>query len=407
MRGITVKVAGLLAVFAIGCRGAGSNSGNGSQSTTAAADAGTVAEQDAGTAADAGTVTSTDPDGGTDAGTAQNPPAAVPGDECAGLMPAATAPIVAQLPHTECLDGHVDGQGNVLLGSLSDDGPSAFPEYLFFDVSSGQATQLAGHVIGGDESFLDILGRTSGFAATDQFGVTGRLSLQSYGHDGTPGPVTVLDQGAFGAQQPKVSSVIDPAGGTALLVSVADSTGTYSTTYQRFDNAGVQAIAPVAVSLFGAMGFSSAGHILVVTPAGTAQWLDRDGNHLTQPFGPFTGTGTPPIAAQADGSVAVLFSPGAFRLEDLGTTPAPLPDAIAARAGQSLYAIRAGKAYASWAASAACVEVLATSGKSCGCVDVPGLSSESSVGLDGSLIVPLPPAPPVKCQFHLYPKLLK
>jgi hypothetical protein len=326
-------------------------------------------------------------------------------------MPAATAPIVAQLPHTECLDGHVDGQGAFLLGSLSDDGPSAFPEYLFFDVSSGQATTFAGQVIGGDESFLNTLGRTAGFAATDQFGVTGRLSLQSYGHDGTPGPVIVLDQGAFGAPQPKVSSVIDPAGGTALLVSVADSTGTYSTTYQRFDNAGVQAIAPVAVPLFGAMGFSSAGHILVVAPANATQstglWIDRDGNQLTQPFGPFAGTGTPAILAQADGSVAVLFSPGAFRLDDVGTTPAPLPDAIASRAGQSLYSIRGGKGFASWAPTASCVEVLAASGKSCGCVAVAGLSSNASVGLDGSLIVPLGPQPPVKCQFNLYPALLK
>jgi hypothetical protein len=401
MRGTTVKLAGLLAVFAIGCGGAGNSSVEGSQSTTAAA-------------ADAGTVASTEPDGGTDAGTAQNPPAAVPGDECAGLMPAAAAPIVAQLPHTECLDGHVDGQGNLLLGSLSDDGPSAFPQYLFFDVSSGQAAQLAGQVIGGDESFLNVLGRTAGFAATNQFGVTGRLSLQNYAHDGTPGPVTVLDQGAFGVPQAKVSSVIDPAGGTALLVSVADSTGTYSTTYQRFDNGGVQVTAPVAVPLFGAMGFSSAGHILVVAPANATQstglWIDRAGNQLTQPFGPFAGTGTPAILAQADGSVAALFSPGAFRLEDLGTTPAPLPASIVSRAGQSLYAVRGGRAFASWGASGACgagLEILATSGKSCGCVDVPGLNSESSVGLDGSLIVPLPPQPPVKCQFNLYPALLK
>jgi len=48
--------------------------------------------------------------------------------------------------------------------------------------------------------------------------------------------------------------------------------------------------------------------------------------------------------------------------------------------------------------------VLATSGKSCGCLEVPSLSRLASIGRDGSLMVPRQEK---TCKYDLYPQLLK
>jgi hypothetical protein len=84
---------------------------------------------------------------------------------------------------------------------------------------------------------------------------------------------------------------------------------------------------------------------------------------------------------------------------------------LATRVAAALYAVRGGRAYASWGGQGGqCgsrLEVLAASGKSCGCLEVPSLSDLSSVGRDGSLIVPRPSAQDSTCQYDLYQQLLK
>ena len=54
------------------------------------------------------------------------------------------------------------------------------------------------------------------------------------------------------------------------------------------------------------------------------------------------------------------------------------------------------------------LEILAaSSGKSCGCVKVPDLTAATSVGRDGSLIVPGRGAIGSGCSYDLYTKLLR
>jgi hypothetical protein len=83
---------------------------------------------------------------------------------------------------------------------------------------------------------------------------------------------------------------------------------------------------------------------------------------------------------------------------DGATTQSPLPSWLAARATGRLFPIRAGAGYAMFGTCGG-IEVLTTDGASCGCLPVPNLGSNSSIGRDGSLIVPN------GRHFELYPLL--
>ena len=85
-----------------------------------------------------------------------------------------------------------------------------------------------------------------------------------------------------------------------------------------------------------------------------------------------------------------------------------MPAWLSPRSGNLLFAVRQGKAYATWGGGGRCgpdVEVLTNSGKSCGCIKVSELSRSASVGRDGSLIVPHQNV--AQCAYDLYPKLLR
>jgi hypothetical protein len=74
--------------------------------------------------------------------------------------------------------------------------------------------------------------------------------------------------------------------------------------------------------------------------------------------------------------------------QDGQTTPSPLPGWLEARKSADwLFPIHGGTGYAVGGTCAG-VEVLSTAGRTCGCVAVPGLSALSTIGRDGSLIVP-------------------
>ncbi|MFL5398110.1 MAG: hypothetical protein ACJ79P_09455, partial [Myxococcales bacterium] len=56
------------------------------------------------------------------------------------------------------------------------------------------------------------------------------------------------------------------------------------------------------------------------------------------------------------------------------------------------------------------LEVLAASGRSCGCIPVPHLGLGATIGRDGSLMVnwtELHRSGPGTCKYDLYPQLLK
>ena len=198
--------------------------------------------------------------------------------------------------------------------------------------------------------------------------------------------------------------------------------------HSQVSGGGVVSTAPIddadlkTVSL---VGVDLAGHVLVTADdtSGSrtvARWFDANGAPLTGWF--------PALAANEfnflmDGSLVTrgdsprtIFGPAPTnhileRYLDGQSTPTALPSWLQARAANRLYVIRNGKGYASWGSGGSCggaLEVLAASGKSCGCVSVPGLSAYSSVGRDGSLIASggnYAPAP--QCTYALYPQLLK
>ena len=168
----------------------------------------------------------------------------------------------------------------------------------------------------------------------------------------------------------------------------------------------------------GAVGVALSGHALVLLSLGgsnwQARWLARDGTAISKPFN-VQGTGKPRLQFLMDGSLALGFVQGfddppssfAFRIEDGAEVAGPLPPWLSQRSGNVLFAVRQGRAYATWGGGGQCgadLEVLAApSGKSCGCLKVPQLGHLASVGRDGSLIVPQPGF----CTYDLYPKLLR
>ena len=87
-----------------------------------------------------------------------------------------------------------------------------------------------------------------------------------------------------------------------------------------------------------------------------------------------------------------------------------MPAWLSQRSLDVVFAIRQGRGYAAFGgdgggACGADLEVLAApSGKSCGCLKVPHLTREASVGRDGSLMVP---GLSTSCSYDLYPKLFR
>jgi hypothetical protein len=151
-----------------------------------------------------------------------------------------------------------------------------------------------------------------------------------------------------------------------------------------------------------------------------ARWLAREGTPLTDWFPVVAEQGFPELKFLMDGSLVLRFrsptfpyesGPWKYRFEDAKAAVSAVPDWLTTRDARALYVIRAGRGYASWGGQGgqcgSSVEVLSTSGKSCGCLQVPNLSDLASVGRDGSLIVPLPPAQHSTCQYDLHQQLLK
>ena len=165
-----------------------------------------------------------------------------------------------------------------------------------------------------------------------------------------------------------------------------------------------------------AVGVALSGRALVLTssasPAWQARWVSRDGSAISDAF-EVQLAGVPAFHFLLDGSLALGVESSSFegnptfrsRIEEGGTVAGPLPDWLQERASNALFAIRAGKAYATWGTGGQCrsdLEVLSTSGKSCGCMKVPDLSPAASIGRDNSLMVPQTRP---GCSYALYRKL--
>jgi hypothetical protein len=314
-----------------------------------------------------------------------------------------------------CLSGvSDDGDGTFLLGFVNGRFGPPRNEYDFFRTDGGSAARLGDKsVVGGDDAPVQIFSQPSGFTSFQVSGDTGGRTLSTWSHDGEFVSSTKITPDDFSSNN-FAAAGIDPSGGTAIVKTIHSNDGTAITTYQRFDKAGVAETGEVPIdSGATAVGVALSGHALIVGPQ--ARWVARDGTPISGPFTVQDNVNR--FQFLLDGSLALGSAAGfssppesfVSRIEDGATVAGPLPDWLAARASNRLYAVRSGKAYATWGSGGACggdLEILAPSGKSCGCVKVPDLSASASVGRDGSLIVPRPDTAP-GCSYDLYPKLLR
>jgi hypothetical protein len=360
------------------------------------------------------------------------PPPPPQPDECAGMVPASLpGPAVASLPDSDCQGGTSDdGAGNYLLGFMAG-ADIRFPEYLFFTVEGGQARAVGDRIVGGDESSTRVFSQPSGFASFQISGMTGGSAVSNFTHDGARSSTQTVVESKFGpvADTPGSRIGIDPSGGTAAVRTVKDERGAWLTSYRRLGKTGVPETDWVPLDSAqartgpGAVGVALSGDVLVVLAAGPsawrANWYRRDGKALTAWFD-FQGSGLPELQFLMDGSLALRFrgpdfpfdeGPWVGRFEDGEAGMSPAPEWLLQRGANALFVVRNGKAYASWGGARQCganLEVVAAlSGKSCGCLPVPNLGDKASVGRDGSLIVPRPEPSVNKCQYDLYPQLLR
>jgi hypothetical protein len=325
-----------------------------------------------------------------------------------------------------CLSGvGDDGEGTFLLGYHADGFGPGVRKHVFFQIQDHTAVRVGGTVLGGEDTGHVVFSQPSGFSAFSVFGDFGNSALESWSHDGVFQSRTEI--APFVAQDssraPSSAAGIDPSGGTATVKTVFTDGKGFATSYKRFDKHGVAETGDVSVDNGQqgacAVGVAPSGHVLILSLVASStwegRWLARDGSPLSSSF-TLHGEGIPRFQFLLDGSLALGFvqefsepaTSFAYRIEDGATVAGPLPAWLQSRAGNQLYAVRSGKAYATWGSGGQCgseLELLSISGKSCGCVDVPELSRSSSVGRDGSLIVPHQNV--AVCSYDLYPKLLR
>ena len=323
-----------------------------------------------------------------------------PPDRCAGLMPASLPPpVVPNLTcNGDCLTGTSDdGAGNFALRWRTDASHGAMA-WSVFQMENGQAV-FKKILRASDQSFLKVFSEPSGFALDDS-GFDGQ-SLHLYSSSGEA-------RGQVGLNGATVAS--DPSGGFAALIRASGANGAIDYTFKRFDTTGAQ-VAPTSAVFSGSSYYqtralgTTLSHdtlaFLEYTDANmdgfTGLWMGPDGKAMGSPFNVAAGGGS--LQFLLDGSL-LQHSGNVFTVwQDGATSPSPTPSWLASREQALwLYPIREGAGYA-MGGTCAGVEVLAKDGTSCGCLAVPGLSANTSIGRDGSLIVPLGEA------YNLYPLL--
>jgi hypothetical protein len=309
-------------------------------------------------------------------------------------MPSALpAPIVPSLDcHGGCTAGTSDdGTGDFALHwqTATMFGGAA---WAFFQIENGHAVQRS-TTPGYDQSGIFAFSQPSGFFLLNA-GPDGN-SLYIFSNAGAQ----TGDVGLGGAGD-GVAVASDPSGGfsAAMQTRNPSSNGVSSFHVERYDKSGAHVSASGEVFSgpsnynVAAAGMTLSHDTLVLLnsdlfhgDAYEAFWIGADGTKRTNNFAVHGGT----LQFLLDGTLLQRSGSAFTAVWTVGaTTPAALPDWLAARANaQWLYPIAQGAGYATGGTCAG-VEVLSKGGKSCGCLAVPGLSAMTSIGRDGSLIVP-------------------
>ena len=335
---------------------------------------------------------------------------------------------VVTLPQGPCEGGTSDdGTGNFVL-EWTVESDRSFPGYAFFTVQNGNAVEIGERSYGSDTGQSYFFSQPSGFTKYSANELREMRELSSWSHDGHLGRRNSLTQGPINAGHAAAVGV-DPSGGTVAVVSTRRTRPGWDNLFIRYDRSGglvnSVAIDDADSKTASSVGIDLAGHVLVMAndtsgPRTVARWFDAYGVPLTGWFpalaanefnflmdGSLVTRGGSPLTTHGPAPTNHVLA----RYQDGQSTASAPPDWLQARAANRLYVIRNGKGYASWGSGGSCggaLEVLAVSGKSCGCVDVPGLSAYDSVGRDGSLIASAGSyAPAPQCSYALYPQLLK
>lgn len=328
-----------------------------------------------------------------------------------------------------CMTGTSDGAGDLALGHVAGSGPT-FPGVAFFALRDGAYVPGAPPALGSDEGSFTLWGQPSGFLQhTD--------APFSHWLDAFAGDGTLTQHALFSSRTPageERHSVVatDPVEGAVLLRNHWTRTDApllqfARSTLQRYGADGLARGEERALATdvrVRAAAVNAHGELLVVgvaadagpgAPVDRARWLSRDGEPLTAWFTaplPFSTANRVRLLPLADGSF-VLASAPAF--DDPALFPRaqarvePPPAWLGERPGVELFPIRGGAGYAA-ARSAECgdaLELLTAGGESCGCVSGPGVGPATTVGRDGTLLVPHPPADTARCEYTAYPQLLR
>jgi hypothetical protein len=357
------------------------------------------------------------------------------------LLPATIpAPIAIQTPvdnpqhQAQCGSGTSDGEGNVAVNYQDRDTNAPF--WDFFSLAGGQPrrTGSISPAVPGDV-FAVPIGQPSGFSLVDHDVDTLLDSgLRSFSHDGK---LVNTETNAL-----SVSFAADPNGGIAVLrvAPAAGDSSSFITSFEHLDETGAHTMQPIVVhtgtNQGWRIGVSTTGNVLVTLTSTNengyapypARWFAHDGTPLTDWF--TYGAFVDGSDADMTGSLTPLLDGGLVEHPAGGTSSddrsarrifpnaqpkaVDLPGWLTARDhAQGPFLIRSGKAYA-MTSSPQCsnaVEVLAPSGKSCGCVPLPGELDGLAVGRDGTVLLPHSPSDQpdgfVRCSFDVYPQLLK
>ncbi len=334
-----------------------------------------------------------------------------PPDECAGLAPQAPGtPLqvqVATQPGPTCHPGHADGQGNLAL--VYNAAGSVFPH--FFDASGKPLGNFIRHA-----EAMYLAEQAEGFVSPDRTSIdwvnaSGQIAGQTRLEDMLNGNVI---------EDPTGGVVVDRVGSTSPSgpsLEAYDAHAALRWKVQRSDS---------AVSV--ALGVDRVGNTLVITRVGTTDtfrgtWFDHDGkqqpgsvaipNYGTDPkfpnglliqLVPRVGSGFfLQSLTSSRGSPDSLAASWKGQIDTLGTAVADPPGWLAKYDHRKLHMARGGAAYAFIDQQAGnspdCaqrIEVVATTGKSCGRASfnagVTGACATLSIDVawDGTVIQQLP-----------------
>jgi hypothetical protein len=329
-------------------------------------------------------------------------------------------------PEADCGPGTGDGAGHLALMNSGPFGATAW------NVVSRTGVDTGNLILGGDLA-IDILPQPSGFHVIRI--PPGGASLTVYSSDGEflrRVPLTLDDESALDV-------AADTRGGTLAARWEPGEDGSQVLSFQPIDSKGrprsepvVVATAPAGEERFVLGGVDARGRVLLLWPGpeGSAtwvgQWLNRNGNALTEPF-----TFPAPAASFPGGSLKPLNGSGlALRLgeEWVLRFPSgqadvlPAPDWLAAHPGSALIPIRNGRAYAlvppaTFVEGSGCRESLlffASDGTACGELVLPFGGStcfgrQLGIALDGTVIQQIELGIPAnnQCAWRWWPRLLR